>query len=159
MRVIKGVLIILGAVLFFQFPVFMQQYQHQLIGHVNELKWQLNILEHTAKKSGKSLEHYIKKFSEHSDRDFSNQGAVMQGIKTRYTKLSAALTRLQRASIFTRPFLFFVGIDGDICGSTLKAFDPGITFSMEGAVYALLGMLLGYILYLVFRKKRNKIAV
>lgn len=146
-KALKNILLILGAVIFFQFPVFMQQYQQQLIGHVHELKWQVDVLGKTAAKSGKSVDEYIKKFVDHPDTDFSNQGEVMQKVQTRWNKLSMALSRLQQASIFTRPFVFLYCIQGDIFKSTAESFELGVIFTMEGLLYALVGMMVAYGLY------------
>lgn len=151
-KLIKGLLVILGALFFFQFPVLMQQYQHQLVGHVNELKWQVGAIHQSALMSGKTVDEYIKKFTDHPDQDFSNQGKLMRRVQTRFDKLMTALAKLQNSSIFTRPFIFFLYIEGDIFNSTIKSFEPGVTFSTEGLLYAILGMLIGYILFACFKK-------
>lgn len=139
--------VVLGAFLFALFPVFIQQYQHQLIGHVNELQWQIDTMSGSATKSGKNLDQYIQKFIDHPDQDFSNQGDTMRLILNRWNKLSKALSKLQKASILTRPIVFISFLQWDIFKSTAKNFQPGVSFTLEGLFYIFLGMISGYVFF------------
>lgn len=146
-KILDRFFVVFGAFLFFQFPLFIHQYQQQLIGHVYELEWQVVTMRDAASKSEKSLDQYVKKFLNHPDPDFSRQGMVMNRILTRWEKLTTSLLRLQQASILTRPFMFLRYLQWDIFKSTAETFQPGISFTLEGLVYALLGMINGYLLF------------
>lgn len=146
-KVLDRLFVVLGALLFLQFPLFIYQYQNQLIGHVDELKRQVETMQRTAFSSGKSIDQYIQKFIDHADSDFSQQGAAMKETKLRWQKLSNALVKLQNASPLTKPWIFFSHLDWDIMLSSARNYEPGIPFSREGLCYAFLGMGAGALLF------------
>lgn len=145
------------ALLFMQLPLFILQYQHELKGHVNELKWQVTSMREIAKLSEKNLDDYILKFQSHSDSDFSRQGDVMKKVQTRFKRLSKALYRLEQASFFTKGWYFVLGFEKEIFRSTWRSFEPGIAFSMGGIFYGVIGLLVGYLSFLslttLFRRR------
>lgn len=158
LRIVDRLFIVLGAFLLALFPSFVYQYQHQLIGHVDELNWQVHRMERTATKSGKKLDPFIQKFIDHADPDVSQQGYTMQEVVNRNNKFSAALNKLQNASLFTRPFVFVSSLYWDIFKSTAKNFQPSLSLNLEGSLYALLGMACGYLCFLPLASlwKKNK---
>lgn len=139
--------VVLFAFIFLQFPAFFQQYEGQLTGHVNELKWQMAKMEEIALKSGKTLNQYINKFKSDDDFDISEQGYLMQTIQIRWEKLSWALIQLKKASFITKPFYFFFFSQWDIFKSTIEAFKPGFMLNLESLIYGLVGMLFGYLFF------------
>lgn len=136
-------LAVVGALLFMQIPLFFVQYQQQLTGRVAELNWQVSSIEKSALKSDKTLSQYILKFKESKDPDVSEEGTRMQKIATRHEKMQRAHSALRHATALTRPFKFLFYMQGDVVKSTLISFTPGIPFSLEGALWALVGMLFG----------------
>lgn len=144
--------VVIGALFFVQFPLFMQQYRHQLIGHVAELQFQLQKMRTVATASGKTLEQFIQKFMTSGDQDFSGQGIVMSEMIERWTDLSNSLFAMDNASIWTRPFVFVSHMNYDIAQSTLHSFEPGLPLSYEGAVYALCGICIGYLMFVLIAK-------
>jgi len=136
-----------GAFLFSQIPHFFQHYTHRLGGHLAELQLQVNALQKIAGKSGKTLQEYAQKFLAHSDEDFASQGEMIKGIITRHTDLSEAYSSLINATSFTRLFAFLEYFHLDIAMMTLKNYTVGLTFSIEGAAYTLLGIGFGYLFY------------
>lgn len=121
----------------------MTQYTHQLIGHIDELKWQVEHMEQSASLSGKNLDQYITKFLKNSDSDFSSQGKMMQGVVSRFGQLSYAWNQLKNSSAFTRPFVFFRYLKFDIFYATFKSFKMGISFSLDSIIFGLIGILIG----------------
>lgn len=146
-----------GAFLFSQIPHFFQHYTHRLGGHLAELQLQINALQKTAGKSGKTLQEYAQKFLAHSDEDFASQGEMINGIITRHTDLSEAYSSLINATPFTRLFAFLEYFQLDIAMMTLKNYTVGLTFSMEGAAYTLLGIGFGYLFYWLLSRMILKI--
>ncbi|HRD55890.1 MAG TPA: DUF2937 family protein [Parachlamydiaceae bacterium] len=135
---------IIGALIFSQAPMFMQQYKQQLAGHLNELEFQLDAIKQAATLSGKELEAFIQKFITNADLDFSRLGLIMQEMLVRYQKLLDSYNALNTTSAFRRPFTFLFNFLPDIASSTYQSFQFGIEFSFEGLIYALIGLLLGY---------------
>lgn len=138
---------VIGALVFSQAPMFMQQYQQQLAGHVKELQLQIEKMTAVALHSGKSLEAYIEKFTSNADLDFMRQGELMQKMVERYADLSETYLSLNQSSAFTRPFVFMSHIYSDIAASTFKTFNFGLEFSLEGLIYALVGIFMGFSIF------------
>ena len=146
-KLIDRILVVTGALIFAQAPLFMQQYSHRLAGHVAELRYQLNQLRIVAENSGKSFEAYIQKFLDAGDADFVGQGELMQGMITRSNDLSQSLSAITEASPLTRPFAFLSNFDTDILQGTLQSFTIGVPLTLESGLYALVGILVGYGIY------------
>ncbi len=153
-EMIDRLFVVAGAALFSQWPIFMQEYEQRLGGHVDELRHQLDTLRKIAKESGKTLEQFIEKFLASSDADFSRQGAFLEAMQHRFVKLSDALSQMQEASVFSRPFLFLKNLDFTLGKATLYHFKPGMLFTIEGACYLLAGMAAGYALFRLFASLR-----
>jgi hypothetical protein len=143
---------VIGALVFSQAPMFMQQYKQQLAGHVAELHIQIDAINKAALESGKTLDAFIQKFTTNADLDFMRQGEVMQNMTERYRTLLENYAALTEASAFTKPFVFISNLHNDIVQSTFKTFNFGLEFSLEGLIYALVGIFLGYSLFAGIRR-------
>ena len=158
----RGVAVVC-ALLFVQFPLFIQHYMQQLVGRTEELKYQIETLQHTAALLHKTLDQYILKFMANLDQDVVQQGVFMQAILDRYAHLSEALINLQKSSVYEKPFLFLYFYSHEVAISTWRNFKLGMLFTFEGAAYALLGLLSGFLLYQLCRKCTvwlyNKLAI
>lgn len=157
-RIFDHFFTVLGALLFLQIPLFMHLYEQQLIGHVQELKWQRDDMEKSASENGKNLDQFIQKFVNSSDDDFSSEGQRMEKVKMRSEKLTLALNKLKGASPLFKPFIFFAYLEWDILISTFNSFTPGIVFNWEALIYLIMGMLFGWLLFqmLFFSLKKIK---
>lgn len=141
-----------GALIFSQAPMFMLQYKQQLAGHVAELHLQIEAMTEAALLSGKDLKTFIHKFLTNSDVDFVHQGEIMQNMSERYQTLLEAYTALNQSSPFTKPFIFLSNLSQDIVKSTYAMFKFGLEFSLEGLIYALVGLFIGYSIFAGIRK-------
>lgn len=141
-----------GAFLMSQFPQFYDQYLQRAMGHIEELSRQIDLMRQTANLSGKTLEAYIKKFQTSDDLDILHQGNLMQQMTERASDLAEGITAMTQADVLTRPFAFLGHVQSDIAASTLQHFKPGFTFGVEGVVYALLGIFLGYGVFHIFTR-------
>lgn len=146
-KLIERILISLSVILWMQFPFFLTQYVHQLKGHLDELKWQVEQMEASASRSGKNLDQYITKFVKNADKDFANQGEMMRKVVHRFEKLSHAFFQLKNSTAFTRPFVFFRYLQLDIVSATLSNFKMGISFTAESILFGLVGLFFGAGLY------------
>lgn len=147
---------VLGAVLLAQAPLFMHQYILQLAGHEAELRMHVDAMRQAASISGKTLEQLTQKFIASGDVDFMQQGEFMLSMVSRLHNLSEGLSALQSSSVLSKPFVFLMHVKPDIFKSTLQHFTLGMPLSFEGAVYALLGILIGYLAFLSIRKLFEK---
>lgn len=150
-KMIDRIFAVAGAIAFAQFPQFFLQYLHQLSGHAAELQIQLEQLKQSVKLSNSSITELIAKFHLSLDPDIVRLGDFMQMIVDRSERFTTALSSLQNASIFTKPFLFIRYFDSSIGRDTFKHFQLGFSFTLEGIVYAFVGMVFGYYVFYSLR--------
>lgn len=141
-----------GALTFSQFPLFMQQYQQHLSGHVTELQTQVQAMRNAASLTGKSLHQYVVKFLSSGDVDFKHQGELMNSMIQRHQSLMEGYNALHDASIYSKPFVFIKYFDWDISKSTWESFEIGFSFNIEGIAYALIGIAFGLFIFWTLRK-------
>lgn len=152
------IFVVAGALVFLQAPLFIQQYQQQLSGHVDELRMQVDAMRMSATHSDKTLDQYIEKFTQSSDGDFSRQGELMSGMVKRLDDLSFGMAKLNEANPWSRPFLFMWYSKQDIVQTTIHSFSLGIPLTFEGLVFALVGMIIGCLLFAGIKKLCRKLA-
>jgi hypothetical protein len=140
-----------GGLALSQAPLFMLQYTQRLAGHVQELQLQVAMMRQAASLTGKSLEQYVGKFLASQDPDFLSQGILMQKMTVRADLMARQLHALQEATPLSRPFIFLSHINWEIARPTLKAFEPGLSFTLETGLYMVVGIALGYASYSLVR--------
>jgi hypothetical protein len=134
-------LCVIGAVIFSQVPEFMQQYLQRLGGHLDEARRQLQQFQDAAAQSGLTLDRFIGRTSANADPAVARLGEVMTTAVTRVDTLESAQAAIQHASLWTRPFVFLRHLDPAIAHATAAIFKPAVPTTIEGLIYALLGML------------------
>ncbi|HEV8053032.1 MAG TPA: DUF2937 family protein [Parachlamydiaceae bacterium] len=142
---------VVGAIVFAQAPLFMQQYTQQMVGRAAELSLQVDALRKSAGISGKTIEQLSQKFIENSDPDIMRQGELMLATIGRWHSITDGLTAMQESSIWSRPAAFIYHLNTEAFSSTLHQFKMGLPFNMEGGAYALLGVVAGYLIFAIFR--------
>ena len=140
-------LCLVGAVLFSQIPEFIQQYLQRLGGHLDEARRQLAQLQETATQSGLSLEQLTARTASSPDRAVAQLGSVLRRVAERVQELATAEAAIRNASLWSRPFVFGRYVDPSIARSTWAVFKPAVPTTVEGLLYALLGMLFMLALY------------
>lgn len=151
-RMIDRSFAVVGAFLFCQFPLFIQQYMLLLQGHLTESRLQLQELEHNASLGNKTLLEYIHKFVVSSDPDFVRQGQWMESIQARAAFLGEAYTTLRESSVWTKPFVFLFHFDRPIFTETARLFSFGFPLTLEGCIYAIIGIGFGVLCYRFLRR-------
>lgn len=152
MKLFSRIFIVLGALFFLQLPLFINAYTQQMVGRVAELRLQKEALLKIAQQSGKTLDQYVYKFLNSTDADFHGQGEWMQASLNRLQSLTEALTSLQNATLWQKPFIFLKTINLEIGKATLNHFEPGLPLTLEGALYVLFGAGLGWLVFFAFRQ-------
>lgn len=141
------VLCVLGAVALSQAPEFFQQYLQRLGGHLDEARLQLAGFEEVARKSGLSFQGYIDLLRSQTTAAVADTGARIAEIQTRVEELARAEAALREAGLWERPFVFLRHVDWDIAGRTWEVFKPAVPVTLEGIVYAAVGMILALVLF------------
>lgn len=143
-KIVSRFIIIGGILLFSQLPVFVDQYMLRLDGHLAESNRQVAAFQEGASIGGKTLEQYIKKFIDQSDPDFKNQGIIMQQTVERNRFLAIASAALHSANPLLRPALFVRYVDSQVCADAWKSFAPGLSWTKDVALWALIGLVVGW---------------
>lgn len=138
--ILDRILCVIGTVVFSQAPEFMQQYLQRLGGHLDEARRQLAQFQHVATESGLSLDQLIRQTSANADPATARLGGVMNAAVARVDDLAAAQSAIQQASIWERPFAFLRHVDTSIANATWEIYKPAVPTTVEGLVYALIGM-------------------
>jgi hypothetical protein len=151
-KIIDRVFAVIGAFVFCQIPELIRQYTALLYGHLSESKTQVVLLEQNALSSGKTIPEYIQKFLQQTDPDFVRQGKMLQTLVTRHDDLSTSYTALSQASLWTKPFVFFSKVNFPILHEATGQFVPTLAFTLETAIYALVGICFGVLVYRLLAK-------
>jgi len=157
---------VVGAVVFSQLPQFMLLYTDVVAGALAEAKKNVAVYQKQAASTGKSLSAFIQKHLGASDPDFQASGRAMEAALGRIKEYERFLTEMKTSAVWQKPFLFFQHLDSDLLDAVI--FTPAIPANLEGAIYALLGILFGLLFYNVVikapliliagKKKRKEIA-
>lgn len=144
---VDRILCVVGAVIFAQAPEFMQQYLQRLGGHLDEARRQLAQFEEIAKQAGKSVRELAVQYSANIDPSVASMGKVVGDAELRVTTLASAEAALRDASVWSRPFVFLRDLDWEIARGTGGVYKAAVPTTLEGAVYALAGVILILALY------------
>ena len=134
-------LCLVGAVVFAQAPEFFQQYLQRLGGRLDEARRQLEVFRDVASRSGLTLDGLAATAAASADPAVARLGGVVRDTGARVDSLATAEAAIRNASLFTRPFAFARHFDPAIARATLSVFRPALPTTLEGAAYALCGML------------------
>ncbi len=145
--VIDRVLCVVGAVLFSQFPEFVQQYLQRLEGHLDEARLQLQKFKEAAEQTGSTLDQLIQTASANPNPSLARLGTVIHETADRVRTLDAADQAIRNASAWSRPFVFVEKADPEIAKATWRIFRPAVPTTLEGAVYAAAGIIVILSLY------------
>jgi len=135
------ILCVAGAVTISQAPEFIQQYLQRLGGRLDEARRQLSQFDDVARKSGLTIDQLAAKATANSDAALAGLGKVVFEAERRVSSLSAADLAIREASPFTRPLEFIHYYDAEIARNTWAVFRPAMPTTVEGLVYAAVGLI------------------
>lgn len=81
------------------------------------------------------------------DVDVASQDRLAAALGRRVSDLAANHEAIAGADVFSRPFVFVAHMDRAIAEATLASFTPALPLDSASLVYALAGMVLGWLLY------------
>jgi hypothetical protein len=165
LRFLEGLLerclIVVGAVIFVQFPQYFAQYMQRLGGHLEEARRVVDQYAKAAEANQISLQEYINIHLNSGNNIFISTGKLIQGFLDRFNYLEHAFKSLQDTTPWNRLLIFIREMDPQIARQTWQNFTPGIPTTLEAVGYALIGILLVWGIYqglkglikLIFRKR------
>lgn len=130
-----------GAGTLSQFPEYAQQYAQRLGGAVDELGRVVQDFDRSAAAEGLSREAAL---AQMQGTDFLlRRRTDMEGNIARHARLSADLEALQQAGPFMRAYHARRLADPEIARKALKDFKPALPVTLEGGIFAGVGLLGG----------------
>jgi hypothetical protein len=142
------------AILFAQLPVYINQYIDVLSGALTEARILYSDVEQQAGQMGMSVDDFIRHHLDNADEVFIKSGEVYSRAVTRYQAYDEAFTALTSASVWTRPFVFLSKQDPELRKAVV--FDAGLPLNLEGAIYALAGLLVALLILGIVRRLFRK---
>ena len=136
---------VVGAIALSQIPELIGRYYDALGGVLLEANRNLDAFRAQARLVGKSLEDMIQIQLGNADPVIQGAGKALQQAVDRYETYQQAYDALGDASIFTRPFTFLYYVDWELFNTL--TFKIGVPLTVEGIVYAFLGILIGLGVY------------
>jgi len=134
-----------GAVLLSQLPNLIILYINALSGALAEARRNVEALKVQARMIGVTADDFIRRLLNSGDPAVQASGRIHQQALERFQEYSEAFGALQSSNPWTRPFVFLQHLDPEILNAV--QFTPALPLSPEGAVYALVGVLLALLLY------------
>jgi hypothetical protein len=145
---VDRIVAVLAAVASSQLPGFIQHYTQRLGGHVVEAERNLEGWQEIANQTTKgNVVGLANIYLRSPDPEVVAAGQKCLGDLLRVETLQDAWTALEHASFWNRPFVFLRHVDGDIAEATLSRFTMNVPLDAESLVYALCGLVLGFLLY------------
>jgi len=138
--------LILGVALS-QFPEYAQQYTQRLGGAVDELRVIVGDFDAAAQGAGLTRAQALDRYAHSPDTFLEGRGTSMNVTLARYAKLSAALQEIKGADPLQRLQLLPAYLDTDVGARTLADFKPAVPVTAEGFLYAVAGLVIGYLLF------------
>jgi hypothetical protein len=147
------------ALLLTQAPAFILQYKNHLAGHLQELKYQENILKKMMQEV--NLPGLAIKLKQSHEFYGIRQGEYIESFISRKEKFDASNLALINASSWSVGFYFLRYFDLELAQETVEDFNFGIPFTFAGLIYGLLGALIGNFIWLglvkLFRQERPEV--
>ncbi len=144
---IDRILCVLGAVLASQGPEFMQQYLQRLGGHLDEARRQFAQFQAIAQQLGKNVHELAAQYTASIDPAVAGMGKLVNDTEARMNTLASAEVAIREASLWERPFVFLRHLDAEIASGTANVFKPAVPTTIEGAFYALVGVIVILVVY------------
>jgi len=129
-----------------QFPEYAQQYTQRLGGAVDELRAITTGFDSAAAAAGLTRQQAIAHYNASPDSFLKGQGGSMAATFARYDQLSAMLAEVKGDGPIDRLRHVDDYFDTDIARRTIDNFKPALPVTEEGLLYALAGLIVGYIL-------------
>jgi hypothetical protein len=87
------------------------------------------------------------KFLSNSDKDIIFQGEQIRNLVAREQNLEYSLQALANSSVYMKPIVFMKNVYPSFIKETWDQFTWGLPLSLEGGVYACIGMLAGFLFF------------
>lgn len=141
-----GLFAITGAAGLSQFPEFFQQYLQRLGGRLDQAVVQENRITAAARDHGLNIETYVRRLLSSADPVARSEAQNVSAALADADRLRASHDALTSATLYERPVVLTQYFDENLARATFDHFVPAMPVSIEGLVYAGVGMVIGLLL-------------
>ena len=139
----ERIIAVLFAVAAAQFPIYYAAYSNTLAGAKLEAQARYQELEREAAQLQLSVEQFIEHHETNADDVFRASGRIHRTTLEHYLRYTAMDAALRTVPIWQRPLALAQNFDPQL--NAVTAFAPGLPLTLEGAAYALIGLLLAWL--------------
>jgi Protein of unknown function (DUF2937) len=143
------VIALLGALIFWQAPEFVQQYVQRLGGAVAELEGIVANFDEDSRRSGYDRSAALQLMTSNPERLIRDQAGRMHENILRLSRLRAHQEALKDDRALSRLGAFVVNADAFLIRQTLDSYKPALSMTFEGLIFAALGFLVSYLLMII----------
>ena len=127
-----------------QFPVYFSAYCNTLAGAQLEAQTRYQELAREAARIPLSVNAFIQRHESNADAVFRASGRIHRTTIERYERFTAMQAALTSAPLWARPWVLSQNFDRTLHQAT--GFKPGLPLSAEGGAYAMVGLLVAWLL-------------
>lgn len=140
----ERIVAVLVALAVAQFPLYYVAYANTLSGAQLEAEARYHELEREAALLRLNVEEFIQHHETNADSVFQASGRIHRTTLEHYQRYTAMSAALRAALPWQKPMTLARNFDRQLYDAT--HFEPGVPLSVEGAIYALAGLLLAWLL-------------
>ena len=140
-------LAIVGSITLAQFPQFYAQYLQRLGGHLDEARRIVSEYSKAAKSFNLTLQEFIKIHLTANNPVVQSTGTIIENSLNRLADLEKSFQALKGGSLCNRWWIFLKNMDPAIFRQTCSDYTPGLSFTVESLIYALIGLLITWGIY------------
>lgn len=148
----ERLILIAGAILFAQMPMFIGQYEAHLEGHVEELRYQEATIARLAPSFKENPKAYIERLNNRETVEEKSQALFLTELLDRKANLEAHMDALREARAYSRPFYFMIYFDSAIAREAYQRFTFGVPLTLETCLWAVVGAVFAWLLCLALEK-------
>lgn len=123
-----------------QLPEYVQQYSQRLGGAVDELTAFVKQFDEDALAAGLTRDAALGEYEARDNEFLGRRGKTVADTIRRYERLKAQKSELDTASPFGRVLRFLRDPQADIAGRAWEDFKPAVPLTIEGALFAVIGV-------------------
>ncbi len=143
-----------GATIFSQLPAFAQQYLQRLGGHLAAAEERATQIRADARSFDLSPDDYIARFLDSPSHVL--EGRHMQASLAAAERLRDTHDTFLASPAWKLPLTLFSHLDPLLAKATLRVYEPALSLSLQGGLYALLGCLIGAAVPRIFTAWRRR---
>lgn len=141
----ERIVVFFAALFLSQAPQYMNLYLNVLSGSLATYQKEVKIIEDEAASLEMTVKAFIDDLAKSPGKVAQKSAEIHKGQIDRFEKTKKAFAALEKATVFSRPFVFLKHVDWSLAKSV--KFQPAFPLTLEAFVYVIIGIILGMLVY------------